>query len=131
MARISVSDLTVSSRLGVSTRTTGLPSVGWVTLTARIVAVNDCNPWPIIWPSWPVVISCASHEKRIEFDEERSHGTLPGCGRTYDAKCRFKEPSQSNNGEQLIRKHPQYSSVRYSICSAGSLVVKSPVIGSP
>ena len=30
-----------------------------------------------------------------------------------------------------IRKNPQYSSIQWSKHSAGSLVVKSPVIGSP
>jgi hypothetical protein len=31
-----------------------------------MVSVNDRNPWPIVWPSWPVAVSinCAGHEKQ-------------------------------------------------------------------
>jgi len=54
---VSVSGTYVSSKPGVSTKTTGWPSFGWVALIVRILDAADACPWLIA--SWHLLLAAA------------------------------------------------------------------------
>ena len=80
MLRTMVSDLYVSSKPGVSTKTTELLLVGLVAWMVQISNVWDRNPWPMVWLPWWVaawmncIIMC--HQNSIKWLVESNFTVL-------------------------------------------------------